>query len=76
MSNTHYIKNKFVVLIAGPTAVGKSHVAIHLASLLNAEIFSADSRQIFKEMDIGTAKPSIEELASGFGEGEVFLNND
>ena len=64
MSNTHYIKNKFVVLIAGPTAVGKSHVAIHLASLLNAEIFSADSRQIFKEMDIGTAKPSIEELAS------------
>lgn len=64
MSNTHYIKNKFVVLIAGPTAVGKSHVAIHLASLLNAEIFSADSRQIFKGMDIGTAKPSIEELAS------------
>ncbi len=64
MSNTHYIKNKFVVLIAGPTAVGKSHVAIQLASLLNAEIFSADSRQIFKEMDIGTAKPSIEELAS------------
>ena len=64
MSNTHIIKNKFVVLIAGPTAVGKSHVAMHLARHLDAEIFSADSRQIFKEMEIGTAKPSKEEMAS------------
>jgi tRNA dimethylallyltransferase len=50
-------------VIAGPTAVGKTEVAIRLAEHLRIEIISADSRQVFKELTIGTAKPSGEELA-------------
>lgn len=53
-----------MVCIVGPTAVGKTNVAITLAQQFNAEIVSADSRQFFKEMSIGTAKPSAEELAA------------
>ena len=45
----------------GPTASGKTQVAIHLAQEYRAEIVCADSRIIYKGMDIGTAKPSIEE---------------
>lgn len=48
--------NKLLVIL-GPTASGKSELAIQLAKLFNGEIISADSRQIYKEMDIGTAKP-------------------
>lgn len=47
----------------GPTAVGKTEVAIRLAEHFHTEIISADSRQIFKELEIGTAKPSREELS-------------
>ncbi len=54
--------NKTVILIAGPTAVGKTAVAIHLAKHFQTEIISADSRQCFKEISIGVAKPSAEEL--------------
>lgn len=54
--------NKTVILIAGPTAVGKTAVAIQLAKHFQTEIISADSRQCFKEISIGVAKPSIEEL--------------
>ena len=53
-----------MVCIVGPTAVGKTNVAITLAQQFSAEIVSADSRQFFKEMSIGTAKPSPEELAT------------
>ena len=53
-----------MVCIVGPTAVGKTNVAITLAQQFSAEIVSADSRQFFKEMSIGTAKPSPEELAA------------
>jgi tRNA dimethylallyltransferase len=53
-----------VYVIAGPTAVGKTAAAIALAQKLNTEIISADSRQCYKEMSIGTAKPSAEELAA------------
>ncbi len=56
------ILNKTVYIIAGPTAVGKTRFAIKLAKLLHTEIVSADSRQFFKEMTIGTAVPSLEEL--------------
>lgn len=56
--------NKTLVVIAGPTAVGKTAVAIDLALRLRAEIISADSRQFFREMNIGTAKPSSSELAT------------
>ena len=53
---------KTVVVIAGPTAVGKTFVAIQLAKQFKTEIISADSRQCFKELIIGVARPSQEEL--------------
>lgn len=53
---------KKLIVITGPTAVGKTIFAIELAKKLNTEIISADSRQIFKEMRIGTARPTDEEL--------------
>lgn len=55
--------SKKLVVIAGPTAVGKTSVAIKLAQHYHTEIISADSRQIFRELEIGTAKPSAAELA-------------
>lgn len=54
---------KTVIIIGGPTAVGKTSVAIALAKYFKTEIISADSRQCFKEMNIGVARPSPEELA-------------
>ncbi len=51
-----------LIVITGPTAVGKTKLAIDLALQLKAEIISTDSRQFFKEMSIGTAKPNEEEL--------------
>lgn len=56
-------KSNELIVIAGPTASGKTAKALDLATKYNAEIFSADSRQLYKEMSIGVAKPSIEELA-------------
>jgi len=53
-------KNK-VVIIVGATAVGKTRLAIRLAKRMNGEIISADSRYIYRGMDIGSAKPSLEE---------------
>lgn len=52
-----------VVIIAGPTASGKSSLAIELARAFNAELVSADSMQVYRHMDIGTAKPSLAERA-------------
>lgn len=57
-------KNKTLLVVAGPTAVGKTAVAIRLANHFQAEIVSADSRQIFRELNIGTAKPDEAELAA------------
>lgn len=54
---------KTLLCILGPTAVGKTATAIKLAQALNTEIISADSRQFFKDISIGTAKPSDKELA-------------
>lgn len=54
--------NKFLISIVGPTAIGKTALSIKLAQYFNTEIISADSRQFFKEMPIGTAAPSQEEL--------------
>lgn len=56
--------SKTVYVIAGPTAIGKTSVAIALAQKLHTAIISADSRQCYKEMTIGTAKPSAGELAA------------
>jgi tRNA dimethylallyltransferase len=50
-----------IIVICGPTGVGKTALAIELASRLKAEIISADSRQIYRYMDIGTAKPTKDE---------------
>lgn len=54
--------NKAVIIVVGPTAVGKTAVAIALATHFHTEIISADSRQCFKELNIGVARPSAEEL--------------
>ena len=54
---------KTVIIIAGPTAVGKTAVAIELAKQLSTEIISADSRQCYKELRIGVARPSEGELS-------------
>ncbi|WP_045474897.1 tRNA (adenosine(37)-N6)-dimethylallyltransferase MiaA [Winogradskyella sp. PG-2] len=51
-----------LISIVGPTAIGKTALSIKLAQRFNAEIISADSRQFYKEMNIGTAVPSLEEL--------------
>lgn len=59
----HPLPHRPLVVIVGPTAVGKSEVALALAERFNGEIISADSRQIYRGMDIGTAKPTPEERA-------------
>jgi tRNA dimethylallyltransferase len=53
---------KTVIIITGPTAVGKTATAIHIAKHFQTEIISADSRQCFKELNIGVARPSRQEL--------------
>ncbi|MEO7989870.1 MAG: tRNA (adenosine(37)-N6)-dimethylallyltransferase MiaA [Chryseolinea sp.] len=58
------MRDKKLIVVIGPTAVGKTAVSIQLAQHFRTEIISADSRQIFKELTIGTAKPSEAELAS------------
>ncbi len=55
------MEKQFVIVICGPTASGKTALSVELAKEFDAEIISADSMQIYKGMDIATAKPSIEE---------------
>ena len=55
--------NKSLIYIAGPTAIGKTKISIELAKKLNTEIISCDSRQFYKELKIGTAPPTQEELS-------------
>ncbi|MFT4755565.1 MAG: tRNA dimethylallyltransferase [Vicingaceae bacterium] len=57
------MKKKILISIVGPTAVGKTATAIELAKQFEAEIISSDSRQFYKEISIGTAKPTADELA-------------
>lgn len=54
---------KQVVAIVGPTAVGKSRLALHLGQIFAGEVVNADSRQVYRFMDIGTAKPTTQERA-------------
>ena len=56
--------NRHLITIIGPTAIGKTNLAIKIADYFKTEIVSADSRQFYKEMNIGTAKPSNSELNS------------
>jgi len=58
------MKTKLLISIVGPTAIGKTALSIKLAQKFNSEILSADSRQFYKEIPIGTAAPSDEELAA------------
>lgn len=57
------MKNEKIIVVAGPTAVGKTDIAIGLARELGTEIVSCDSMQLYKYMDIGSAKPTAEERA-------------
>ena len=57
-------KNKYLISIVGPTAIGKTSLSIKLANHFETEIISADSRQFYKEMQIGTAAPNPTELTS------------
>jgi tRNA dimethylallyltransferase len=56
--------DKTLIVVVGPTAIGKTALAITVANTFKTEIISADSRQFFKELEIGTAKPSPEELSA------------
>ena len=51
-----------IIVICGPTASGKTSLSIELAKKISGEIISADSMQIYKDMNIGTAKPTIQEM--------------
>lgn len=56
------MKSRYLISIIGPTAIGKTALAIRLATIFDTDIISADSRQFFKELKIGTAAPTSEEL--------------
>jgi tRNA dimethylallyltransferase len=58
------MKQKTCIIICGPTASGKTGIAIDIATQFNTKIISADSRQCFKELGIGVAKPSLEQLTA------------
>ncbi|MBR6504744.1 MAG: hypothetical protein IKT41_03425 [Clostridia bacterium] len=53
-----------VIVICGPTASGKTNLSIELAKKINGQVVSADSMQIYKDMNIGTAKPTKEEMGN------------
>ncbi|MDE2829934.1 MAG: tRNA (adenosine(37)-N6)-dimethylallyltransferase MiaA [Gemmatimonadota bacterium] len=65
-----------ILVIAGPTASGKTSVGIELAQRIDGEIISADARQIYRFMDIGTAKPTAEERAAARHHLIDFINPD
>ena len=67
---------KKVIVICGPTASGKTSLGIQIANLVNGEIISADSMQIYKDMDIGSAKPTIEERAQAVHHLVDFVDPD
>src|SRR3990167_1738984 len=69
MSTSRLFKQKLgqkpkIIVIVGPTASGKSHLAVKISRKFKGEIISADSRQVYKGMDIGTAKPTKAEIQS------------
>lgn len=70
--STELNRQKTLIVVVGPTAVGKTALAIQLANHFKTSIISADSRQFYHEMSIGTAKPSAEELAQA---SHYFINS-
>ena len=61
--NKEFSDKKYLITVTGPTGVGKTATTIQLAKHFSADLFSADSRQLYKEMSIGTAKPTAQELS-------------
>src|SRR4030095_4105928 len=57
------MSNKLLVVIGGPTGIGKTPLTIELAQHYHTEIINADSRQVYQDLDIGVSKPTTEELA-------------
>ncbi|WP_312696596.1 tRNA (adenosine(37)-N6)-dimethylallyltransferase MiaA [Sphingobacterium mizutaii] len=70
--STELNRQKTLIVVVGPTAVGKTALAIQLANHFRTSIISADSRQFYQEMSIGTAKPNAEELAQA---NHYFINS-
>ena len=66
------INKKKLIVIVGPTASGKTEASITISKIFNCDIISADSRQFYKEMTIGTAKPTKKELNEA---NHHFINN-
>ena len=66
------IDKKYLIVLVGPTASGKTKLSIDIAHLYDAEILSADSRQFYKELEVGTAKPNKVELSQA---KHHFINN-
>ena len=66
------INKKYLIVLVGPTASGKTKLSLDIANIYNSEIISADSRQFYKELEIGTAKPSNLELSTA---KHHFINN-
>ena len=60
-----------ILVIVGPSASGKTRMAVELAKAHNGEVVSADSMQIYRRMDIGTAKPTAEEMDGEIGRAHV-----
>lgn len=72
LTTTMRNKENTIIIIAGPTASGKTALAVQLAKYLNTSIISADSRQCFRELNVGVAKPTDEELKSVY---HYFINS-
>lgn len=66
------MSKKHVLVIVGPTAVGKTKLTVELAKKLGASVLNADSRQVFRELSVGTAKPTLEEME---GVKHYFVND-
>ncbi|PSR53246.1 tRNA (adenosine(37)-N6)-dimethylallyltransferase MiaA [Adhaeribacter arboris] len=72
MGNHQSLNKRYLIVVVGPTAVGKTDVSIRLARHYNTVIISADSRQFYQEMSIGTAKPTLAEMQ---GLPHYFINS-
>ena len=68
------IDKKYLIVLVGPTASGKTKLSIDIANLYDAEILSADSRQFYKELEVGTAKPNL--VSDNAGVENIIVKNN